>query len=173
MKKHLIKPEQKLWHDLQRPLQRYGHARRVENALDPGMPDISFCFLKPPKGRVRGLSIFTENEPPSGREGFLELKAIARWPLKEVHVAVDVRPAQRLWWLERSSVGGRVLVLLWVVEAGEYLLFEGGNAGNCLGHLQKEELRDLASRHWMARPGGGAKAGALSVENIVDYVLER
>jgi hypothetical protein len=69
------------WAKLREDLPR-GHYSRVENLLDLGVPDVSFCV--------------------GGIQGWLELKYTGRFPLEH-----PVLPTQIIWMDRRLRAGGR------------------------------------------------------------------
>lgn len=87
--------EQQLFQRAKKALQP-GHIIRVENPLDPGMPDVNYCI--------------------EGVEGWLELKMAISCPktkeLRDCTLRVSIRPVQPIWWQERLKVGGRVHILV-------------------------------------------------------------
>lgn len=99
-------------------------ARPVENAVDPGFPDVEYIG------------------------GVLELKAAAAWP-KRPETKLELShytQNQRIWHERRSHFGGRCHVLLQVDR--EYLLFTGVVAAASLGNVSRSALYDLACARW-------------------------
>ena len=89
-------PEQLLWQRLRPFLKRIGaHAVRVENALDPGTPDVNYCL--------------------AGHADWLELKVASPAP-RRVNpgsiVHVGIRREQLVWWSERAGAGRQIKVLI-------------------------------------------------------------
>ena len=120
-------PEQLLWQRLRPFLVKAGaHVSRIENALDPGTPDISYCLR--------------------GRERLLELKVALPPPKKLTltsRVHVKIRREQKIWWTERHRAGGQVKVLLEVSGwPTRYLLLNGQQL---LEHDRWFDLSRLAS----------------------------
>ena len=103
-------------------------AMAVENAVQPGTPDIEYIG------------------------GWIELKSVASWParpdtpLRVPHFTV----IQRLWITVRCKKGGVAWVLLRVGR--EWLLLPGIVAASMLGSSTREQLIDLAHRYWSSTP---------------------
>ncbi len=136
--------EQRLWQRVRRALAPHGRVSRIENPLDPGMPDVSYCL--------------------GGVEGWLELKALPAWP-KQLNTIVGprlVRPAQRAWWVRQLAAGGRLHVLLAVGDRRpDHVLLTGELA---LAHLGKTCCRKLADKFletWYERLGHDQLANIL------------
>lgn len=127
--------EQALWRTVCRKLGGYGHIVRVENKVEAGTPDVSYCFT--------GFG-----------EGWIELKHAASWPrrsnvpLRLPHFTSE----QRAWLLQRWTAGGNAWLLLQV--GTWYLLFDGKTAAYQVGRATQEELYQLAK--WHGRRGWAA-----------------
>jgi hypothetical protein len=99
------------------------HVERVENKASLGTPDVSWAG--------------------GGKEGWIELKWVARWPVKGGPLALDhFTPQQRLWLTKRCLAGGRADVLLGV-GSDDFLLFSGATAARVLGKLEYSALLSL------------------------------
>lgn len=108
--------EKDLWATMRDHVKTHGHFERIENMVGRGRPDVNYC--------VRGV------------EGNIELKQIRSWPaLPDTVVKIEhFSPQQRNWLRTRTSAGGRVYVLLQVVEPVPYYgLFDGMAAVTFLG----------------------------------------
>jgi hypothetical protein len=117
-----------MWRFLQQKFARYGHGhwQRHEDGISKGIPDVSFCI--------------------KGVEGWIELKEIEHWPIREkTIVAFRWEPEQRFWARKRGSHGGNVWLLLKVRETKEWLLFWWEDAVDDLGiRWNKKEVLDHA-----------------------------
>lgn len=112
-------------------------AVRVENACDPGTPDVD-CTL-----------------------GWIELKNVDELPVRPdtpLRVPHFV-PAQRAWLIRRSKAGGRCFVML--RAAGEWILMRGDIAALRLGKCTIAELRQWAFATWPSVPDEKQLTGAL------------
>ena len=97
----------------------------VENPAWPGTPDVNYC------------------------EGWLELKQISSWPVKDGVVHIDhYTKQQRFFHKERWGVGGNVFLLLQVKR--EWLLFDGDVAAKEIGFRNRQDLILLARQYWKA-----------------------
>lgn len=88
------KPEQRLWQYVRKGMAGRWHAQRHEDMLSAGIPDVSYAI--------------------DGVDGWIELKAIDRWPARDATpVRVGIRPAQVRWLSLRGQHGhGHCYVLL-------------------------------------------------------------
>lgn len=99
------------------------HAIPVENPIKPGTPDINFVG------------------------GWMELKWLRKWPPEGNIVRLPHFTIQQRRWLKRRwTAGGRAWVLLQCRR--EWMLFTGMTANRLLGHLTKDALSRVATRHW-------------------------
>jgi hypothetical protein len=110
-------PEQKLWSRLSKHLHGYWDATRHEDAVTSGTPDVSWGS--------RNVN------------GWLELKVIKQLPHKNVVVKVDLRPAQRVFLLNRMKAGGHCSVLVQVEKTGDCFLFDKPEQIKTLGKTMK------------------------------------
>lgn len=97
---------------------------RVENPAMPGTPDVNYI------------------------EGWVELKQEDEWPKRE---STPLRvphftPQQRVWLTRRVKSGGRAFMLIKVNR--DWLLFRGDVAAKIVGHATRQQLIQLALRHW-------------------------
>jgi len=85
---------------------------RVENPIHPGTPDVNLA---------NGI--------------WIELKALAKYPVKPSYLLrlPWYTPQQRVWLYRRWRAGGRTYLLLEVVAAGDWLLFDGDVAAKIVG----------------------------------------
>lgn len=123
-----MQPEARFWGRIRKILSQKGHLSRIENLVDPGTPDTSFCF--------------------EGFEGFLELKYLPTLPPNERNSSLGsrgLRPSQILWIRQRIKHGGRVGVLVGI--GSSIYFFDGSEAPN---------LNDLKFRDYP--PGRPIKA---------------
>lgn len=95
----------------------------VENPAYPGTPDVNY------------------------KEGWIELKWLRYWPDAEVVRIDHFTPQQRVWLTRRWVKGGAAFLLLQVKM--DWLLFDGKTAGEYVGRVGQQELRDIAMRTWM------------------------
>ena len=135
--------EQLLWRYVRARLRLRGHAVRVENPLDPGMPDVSYAC--PASVSATGAAA----------EGWLELKVAPAVARRDTIIRTRVSAAQRAWWRERAARGGRVRVLLRIVPAQREmemgvmdLILDGPDAAAVLGHVDRAALLRCAIDHW-------------------------
>lgn len=136
-------PEQLLWKYVRRRLRQRGHAVRVENPLDPGMPDVSYAC--PASVSATGAAA----------EGWLELKVAPAVVRRDTLIQPRVTAAQRTWWRERAARGGRVRVLLRIVPAQREMemgtmdiVLNGPDAAAILGHVDRAALIRCAIDYW-------------------------
>jgi hypothetical protein len=103
-------------------------AMAVENAVQPGTPDVEFIG------------------------GWIELKSVDSKPKREdTVVRVDhFTPLQRLWLKKRRERGGRAWLLLRVGR--EWLLIDGKVAAAKVGSSTMADLIRLAVCHWPSTP---------------------
>jgi hypothetical protein len=104
--------------------------QRVENPAGPGTPDVNWFHS------------------PTRREGWLELKWLPRWPKigeDDLVIIEHFTREQKMWLLDRSSVGGRADLMLQVER--EWMLFAGWVAANHVGSSSRRQLRELAVHH--------------------------
>ena len=92
--------------------------------------------------------------------GWLELKVAERPKRMSTRVAVDVRPAQRLWLKKWRLSGGRAWTL--TLLADTWLLHEGHWASECLGNVTEDELRKNAVAIWERAPDSNDLIRALT-----------
>lgn len=109
--------------------------QRHEDAYSAGIPDLSFA------GR--------------GVDGWIELKAVASWPVRfATPVRLDrdrVKIARQVGWLEQRAAHGAARCFILAKVAGEWLLFREG-LRRLVDGLPSDELCRLASHHWAERP---------------------
>jgi hypothetical protein len=102
-------------------LKRMGRdPQRVENAANPGCPDIEFI------------------------DGWIESKFLQRWPKKSgvpVKLSHFTRQ-QRAWHIRRTLAGGKSFVVLQCAD--EILVFDGATAAQRLGFIHRDGLYDIA-----------------------------
>jgi len=135
--------ESAMWARLRARLDPFGHFVRVENAIESGTPDVSYCITP-------------------GREGWMELKWAARWPVRSGPLRLKhFTPEQRRWIRKRRACGGRVWLLLRV--GTEHLLLDGVTA--CVRFETGQSTRSILTRDavWRATDAidGRALARAL------------
>ncbi len=108
-----------------------GHWVRVENRVERGTPDVNFCL-------------------PEGIEGWIELKAVPRWPVRDGPLRVDHFTKDQRWWLrKRAKYGGRAGLLLRVDSGPKmYLLLPGEWAAEELGEVTRDVLEVNALVTW-------------------------
>ena len=136
-------PEQLVWQFVRPRLRQQGHAVRVENPLDPGMPDVSYAC--PASVSATGAAA----------EGWLELKVARAVVRHDTIIRTRVAAAQRAWWRERAARGGRVRVFLRIVPAQREmemgvmdLILDGPDAAAVLGHVDRATLIRCAIDYW-------------------------
>lgn len=109
----------KVWKPLRRALKRTLLLKRLENKLGSGLPDVFYCS--------KGVS------------GFLELKHLKGWPVREeTTTALGISAAQKLWLWELHDAGGKGFVFVRIGE--EWLLIPV-----CAG------LGEATRAEWMSR----------------------
>lgn len=114
-----MKPEQTLWSRLQKHMKGYWDATRHEDAVTSGTPDVSWG--------ARQVN------------GWLELKVIGHLPKKNTLVVIDLRPAQRVFLLNRMKAGGHCSVLVYVQESDQCFLFDRPESIRTLGKTMKRD----------------------------------
>lgn len=91
----------KVWIPLRKASKGWGLVRRLEPALGSGLPDVFYCL--------------------AGVCGFIELKYLKKWPVRDTTgTTLGVTAAQRLWLGGLAKAGGRSFVLVRIEE--EWLL---------------------------------------------------
>jgi hypothetical protein len=93
--------------------------------------------------------------------GWLELKVATRPVKMNSRVAVDVRPAQRLWLKKWRLSGGRAWTLTLLGDT--WMLHEGHWASECLGLVTETVLRTNAVGVWEGPPSSNDLIRALSL----------
>jgi hypothetical protein len=129
----------KVWKHLSGVMRGRWDARRHEDALGAGVPDVSYGC--------------------GGADGWIELKALDRWPARpDTLVRLDNLTPEQLRFLENRgrAGGGRCFVLLAV--GGQYLLFRWDQARRLREGATRAELEVLSAGAW----AGGIDAGELT-----------
>lgn len=104
------------------------HAFAVENPAWPGTPDVNY------------------------REGWLELKELPEWPVREDTVVPlpHFTPQQRIFLTRRSHAGGQVYMLLKVRQ--DWYLIEGAVAATIVGKTAtRKDIENNSVRTWRGR----------------------
>lgn len=120
--------EKNMWHRMRSTIAKSGHWQRIEDGLSMGVPDVNYC--------IRGV------------EGWIELKEIADWPVRDkTPVSFRWEREQRFWAKKRGKAGGNVWLLLYVKKTNEWLWFWWEDvAVNEFGHsIGKHKFRGLAT----------------------------
>lgn len=95
----------------------------VENPVWPGTPDVNY------------------------REGWIELKWLARWPARGGEVLLPHFTRQQQYFLrERWEAGGNAYLMLQVRR--EWFVFDGLTAANEVGRRSRDDLILLARGYW-------------------------
>ena len=111
----------KVWIPLRKAAKGRGLFKRLEPSLGSGLPDVFYC--------LKGVC------------GFIELKHLNQWPVREsTETTLGINAAQRLWLGDLAGNGGRAFVF---VKIGQEWLLAPAYAG--LGKATKEKwsLRSL------------------------------
>ena len=118
--------ESTMWGYLKRTFGPYGDFMRVEDGINMGVPDVNYCIC--------------------GVEGWIELKEIHDWPIRQkTPVKFRWTKEQRLWARRRIYADGNVWLLLHVLREKRYLLFPCWRDLSKLGlELNKVEVEKLA-----------------------------
>jgi len=124
--------EQRMWKAI-RPILKAARLDpvRIESPISVGVPDVSIA------------------------PGWIELKAVERWPVRDGPLRVDHFTAgQRAWHIRRNQCGGGSWVLLRVGDGStaEWLLFHGSTAAKWLGYSTKDELITFCVSYWTRKP---------------------
>ena len=114
-----MKPEQMLWSKLRKHLKGYWDCTRHEDTVTSGTPDVSWGSRQV--------------------NGWLELKVISSLPMHNTVVPVDLRPAQRVFLLNRIKAGGHCSVLIQVEKTGDCFLFDKADQIRTLGKTLKKD----------------------------------
>jgi hypothetical protein len=97
-------------------MRRFGHFARIENMVEVGTPDVTYCV--------------------QGCEGFIENKWRLTWP-HDAHDVVTLphfTPQQRIWIQQRRAAGGTIHVFLEIERPVQtYFLLPGDWARVYLG----------------------------------------
>lgn len=129
--------EAAFWRSTVRPkLGIFGMLRRIENAVDNGMPDTLYCI--------------------KGRTGLVELKHDYRWPIRpDTPFRFNHFDIGQVQWLEDwERVGGRCFILAQVER--DYILVPAKHARTLQQGVTRAEFLDLAVAHGHARFPTGA-----------------
>lgn len=132
------KHESNFW-DRVRPLLAGLDPVRVENAVNPGTPDVN-CLL----GWIELKQVRSEDMPKR-----------ANTVLRLDHFT----PEQRAWLTRRAYFGGACWVLLLLGET--WLLIVGRTAAEHLGRVNVEQTLALASHVWTSKPSADELQDAL------------
>lgn len=119
--------EAALWKRTREHLAPFGILKRVENPLDPGMPDVAYCL----RGKPVSPTI----------SGWLELKHVHEWPARPTTtLCIESLTKEQVdwatWW---ALAGGRVSALL---QVGSHILLLDHHA---LGRIFARE----ATKDWL------------------------
>lgn len=116
--------ETNLWRYLKRNMQNRWAACRHEDSVTLGVPDVSYAM--------------------HGTHGWIELKVIDTWPVKEITVVKldHFTPWQRRWLRDRGERGGFCWLLLKVSTPRTYLLFSWDK----LPHVGNSDKRTLIKK---------------------------
>lgn len=126
--------EAALW-DLMRSSKLPGSWHRVENRVDPGMPDLHFAW----------------NDGLRFRTGWVELKTMDRAPRHGRIILIDhFRRAQRFWLRSYADNGGFAAMMLRIDS--QYLLLPGRWAATHAGiDATMDQLVENASGYWIGK----------------------
>lgn len=119
--------EKNFWGRVRENLKPYGELERIESLVGSGVPDVNYCLR--------------------GREGWIELKWLPRWP-KRVSSLVrfpKLKLTQVLWLERRRRVEGRAFLLAQVEH--DILLFDGCDARLVYDGLDRDGLCRIALVH--------------------------
>ncbi len=99
-------------------------AKAVENTIGNGTPDVNYM------------------------EGWIELKWLRSWPVKEDTVVQlpHFTIGQRRWLRNRYNLGGRCWLMLQC--RSEWLLFHGLDAHDYVGNLTRQDLYKVTRARW-------------------------
>ena len=129
---NLMGSEQALWKMTRGKLSPFGVLKRVENSLDSGTPDFSYCLRFPIYSRIH-------------HSGWMELKHADAWPTR-TSTPLDLPHLTReqiAWCKSWSQAGGSVFLLLQV--ANEYMLFRSTHMATVQAGCTRDRLRELAA----------------------------
>lgn len=118
--------EKALWQTFRRRMgSSYGLFKRIENMVDPGMPDVVFVI--------------------GGVTGFMELKEIDKFPARTTtKIDIGFTTAQPEWHREWARYGGRSVVLLQVSSPKVYYFIRGKNVEAASDGWTREQLDSYA-----------------------------
>lgn len=124
---HVQLAEKDFWATVRKHLGPHGHLVRIEDLLAEGVPDVNYCI--------------------NGAEGWLELKWVEKWPVRETTPLriPHYTKAQRLWHYMRGSAGGRMFIMVKVDN--EYFVFHWQWAYKNLGLTTRTEMETFALVH--------------------------
>jgi len=85
-------------------------------------------------------------------EGWMELKAVGRWPPRGGPLRVDHFTTEQRTWLTRRNLAGGKAFLMLKVGKDEWLLFEGRTAAALLGYEIQARLYEVCKARWTRLP---------------------
>jgi len=120
--------EHTLWRYLANGMRGRWHAQRHEDKYTAGIPDVSYGI--------------------NGVDGWIELKSLTRWPIKnDALIDVGLSREQAIWLTSRGSRGnGQCFILLRVGR--EHLLFPWTVAKTLVEKQTQNELYLMSVEHW-------------------------
>lgn len=116
--------ESNFWGRVCDHLKPYGELERIENLVGSGTPDVNYCLR--------------------GREGWIELKWLPRWPKRESTIVrfPKLKLTQVLWLERRRRAEGRAFLLAQVER--DVLLLDGRDARLVYDGLDRNGLQRAA-----------------------------
>lgn len=123
--------ESNLWAYIRNRFRTIGEFERVENSISAGMPDVNYCI--------------------NSVDGWIELKYVARWPIRDRIVKVGMRGSQYAWFRKRIRRCKPRHNFLLAQVGSDYLLFRVNNLIilELLYHgCTKAQLIEIASLTW-------------------------
>lgn len=116
--------------------------QRVENAVGPGTPDVSYSMKVATEDRGMGRFTYAHTE------GWIELKEMKQFPPERTSTIFRVphyTPQQRIWLMRRDRAGGNVWILLRVVNPMTLWLLVPGPFVGLFGDVPAKRLMELSA----------------------------
>ena len=112
--------ESSLWNTIQRGMLGKWIATRLETSTGNGVPDVTYTV--------------------EGKHGFLELKYIPKWPVRDTTlVKLPLRPEQKLWLGTRGKLADNCWVLVRIED--DFILLDWVSAIDACNGFTKQRYK--------------------------------